>query len=248
MHPQQPAQWGPQQGQGFQQFPQQPQQFPQQQPQFQQWQQAPKKKSRAGCIVLIVLGLIFLLVVGGIAGGYFYWRHGIINEPAGQEASGEIADTPCDWVSEATLRQLHTSNLIDQSTSDESTFASCMWRATKGQDGNNERYLDITLSKAVSSDPEDAVAEAEETLESYRNTDGARAEKVTDVEGPWDEAFLATGTEVKQALLVFRKGTTVVQVGYDGYDKGYSWEDERMPAADAEKAAKAVAEEFAAGF
>ncbi|MER5394737.1 hypothetical protein [Saccharopolyspora sp. NPDC002686] len=251
MHPQQPAQWDPQQGQGFQQQPQfqQPQQFPQQQPQFQQWQQVPKKKSRAGCIVLIVLGVIFLLVVGGIAGGYFYWRNGIINEPAGMEPSGEIADAPCDRVSEATLRELRTSNLIAQSTSDGGEgFASCMWRGTKGQDGNNERYLDITLSKEVLGEPEEAVAVAEENFENYRNTDGARAEKVTDVEGPWDEAFLATGTEVKQALLVFRKGTAVVQVGYDGYDKGYSWEDTRMPAADAEKAAKMVAEEFAAGL
>ncbi|KAA5833476.1 hypothetical protein ABT337_31385 [Saccharopolyspora hirsuta] len=236
MQPQQPGQWGPQN----QQVPPGPQ--------FQQWQQVPRKKSRAGCITLVVIGIVVLLGVGIVVGGYFYWRHGIINTPAGEEPSGENVISPCDLVSEETLRQLRTTNLIHGYESEDGSSASCTWRPTKGQDGNNERYLDITVSRAVSSDPEEAVAEAEETLENYRQTDGKRAARVVDVEGPWDEAFLATGTEVKQALLVFRKGTTTVSVGYDGYDKTYWFEDERMPAADAERNAKAAAEEFAAGI
>lgn len=236
VQPQQPGQWGPQ----YQQMPP-GQQYP-------AWQPVPKKKSRAGCITLIVLGLVALLVVGGIAGVYFYWRHGIVTEPAGQEPSGENVIAPCDLVSEDTLRQLHTTNLIHGYADEDTGSASCMWRPTKGQDGTNERYLDITLSRSVAEDPADAAAEAEETFEHYRNTDGARAKRTVDVEGPWDEAFLATGTEVKQALLIFRKGTTTVSVGYDGYDKTYWIEDQRMPEADAERKVTAAAEEFAAGL
>ncbi|MER7014380.1 hypothetical protein ABT324_23390 [Saccharopolyspora sp. NPDC000359] len=246
MQPQQPGQWGPQNqqvppGQPFQQVPQY-----QQAPQFQQ--APPKKKSKAGCITLVVIGIVVLLGIGMVVGVYFYWRHGIINTPAGEEPSGENVIAPCDLVSEQTLRELRTTNLTHGYESEDGTSASCTWRPTRGQDGNNERYLDITVSRAVTDDPEDALADAEEALESYRQNDAKSATRVVDVEGPWDEAFLATGTEVKQALLVFRKGTTTVSVGYDGYDKTYWFEDERMPAADAERNAKAVAEEFAAGI
>ncbi|RKT85132.1 hypothetical protein SAMN05421805_108122 [Saccharopolyspora antimicrobica] len=235
VQPQQPGQWGPQ-------HPQAPQQV-------QPWQPVPKKKSRAGCITFLILGLVALLVVGGIAGVYFYWRHGIVTEPAGEEPSGQPVIAPCDLVSAETLRKLHTTNLIHGYSDEETGSATCTWRATKGQDGTNERYLDITVSTSVAEDPADALAEAEETFEHYRQTDGKRASRVTDdLEGPWDEAFMATGTEVKAAMVIFRKGSTTVSVGYDGYDKTYWFEDQRLPAPDAERAAKTAAEEFAAGL
>lgn len=230
-----PGQWG-----------QPHQQVPTEQ-QYQQWQQVPKK-SRAGCVTLVVIGVVVLLGAGIVAGGYFSWRHSVITTPAGQEPSGKAVIAPCDLVSEDTLRRLRTTNFVDGHESEDTGAAGCRWRPTKGQDGNDERYLDITVTRSVADDPEEAVAEAEEAFESHRQTDGAGAVRVVEVAGPWDEAFLATGTEAKQALLVFRKGTTTVSVGYDGYDKTYWIEDERMPVAEAAWGAKVVAEEFAAGL
>lgn len=83
-----------------------------------------------------------------------------------------------------------------------------------------------------------------------REIDAGSNGKLTELAGPWDEAYLyESGVgPASFAKVVFRKGTHVVEVEYGGSDKTYQpWKDEvPMPAGDAWNGAEAAAQDIAA--
>ncbi|MEV0705426.1 hypothetical protein AB0I53_46990 [Saccharopolyspora sp. NPDC050389] len=204
----------------------------------------PKKKSRAGCIVAAILVAIPALLIAVVAAGYFYFKHQHVSEPAGQTPSGEPMVPECDLLSEKTLRELHTTNFISGAVGE--TSATCMWRPTKGKDGTNERYLDISVSDYA--DYSDPTEEVEMNYDYERQNVPPGAVRVSDVSGPWDAGYLVGDGEASAAELVFRKGTKIVSISYDGTDKSYGLSDGRMPLEEAEAAAKKVAEEVASNL
>ncbi|MEV0085697.1 hypothetical protein [Saccharopolyspora sp. NPDC050642] len=201
----------------------------------------PKKKSRVGCILAVILVSIPMLLIGLVGGGYLYFRHQHVTEPAGQAPSGEPMVSECDLLSEKTLRDLHTTNFVSGAVGE--TSFTCMWRPTKGKDGTNERYLDINVADYA--DYSEPTEEAESNYDYERQNVPPGATRITDVSGPWDAGYLVGDGELAAAELVFRKGTKVVSLSYDGTDKSYGLEDGRMPIEEAEAAAKKVAEEIA---
>jgi hypothetical protein len=202
----------------------------------------PKKKGRPGCIVAAILVAIPVLLIGVTAGGYFYIMHQRVTAPAGSEPSGEPMTPECDLLSATTLRELHTTNFLSGTTTD-SGWVNCMWKPTKGQDGTNERRLDIII--ADNRDYSDPVEETEASFDSQRESE-TDAVRINDVSGPWDAGFLVGHGSSYEGKLVFRKGAKLVSVSISGTDKSY-WhiDGERMPIDEAEAAAKKVAEEIA---
>lgn len=189
-------------------------------------------------LVSIPVGLI-----GLVAAGYFYWRYQHVNEPVGSEPLGIEMIQECDLPSAETLKKLHVTNFSSGRFDEELQWADCFWEPTKGQDGTNDRDLHIQIDGSAATYSSDQIESAQENYNSQRET--TKATRINDIEGPWDEAFLAGDTSSVEGLVVFRKGAKVVSVSYDGTDKSYGLEDGPMPIDEAEQGAKAVALEIA---
>ncbi|CAM05829.1 hypothetical protein A8924_7015 [Saccharopolyspora erythraea NRRL 2338] len=208
--------------------------------------QPPKKKSRAGCIVSIILAVLFtpVLVVGGVI---FYYLYGEYSEPVGDPPSNAALPAACDLVSAPTLQRLRTTNPDSTSYEDPETGGyNCNWEQTLGKDGNNPRSLSVGINTKPQPD-EDSLDEARMDYEYAKESaaSGSTPARVTDVEGFGDQAFVAVTTEDwSGAELVFRKGYTVVTISYHGSDKGL-FDSSPIPEAESEAAVKAVAEEVA---
>ncbi|MGW5647088.1 hypothetical protein ACWEV3_25915 [Saccharopolyspora sp. NPDC003752] len=245
MHPQQPGPSGQPQYQFQQPAPQGPpvhqgQQFPPGPPVP---PGPPPKKSRAGCIIAAVLVSIPVGLICLVAAGYFYWKYQHVNEPVGSAPLGVEMIPECDLPSAETLKKLHVTNFSSGTFDEDVQWADCFWAPTKGADGTNDRDLHIQINDSASTLVQEQTEDAEAEFAYQRES--TKAARIKDIEGPWDEAFLAGDTSTVEGLVVFRKGTKVVTISYDGTDKTYGLEDEPMPIDEAEHGAKAVAEEVA---
>ncbi|WP_093265579.1 hypothetical protein [Saccharopolyspora shandongensis] len=203
----------------------------------------PKKKSRAGCIIAAVLVSIPVGLICLVAAGYFYWKYQHVNEPVGSEPLGVQMIPECDLLRADTLKKLHVTNFSSGTFDEDVQWADCFWAPTKGKDGTNDRDLHIQINGSASTLAQEQTEDAEAEFDYQRES--TKATRINDIEGPWDEAFLAGDTSTVEGLLVFRKGTKVVGISYDGTDKSYGLEDTGMPIDEAEQGAKAVALEIA---
>ncbi|WP_344683543.1 hypothetical protein [Saccharopolyspora taberi] len=195
----------------------------------------PKKKTRVGCIVSIVLAVVLtpILVVVGVIGYFLYADY---SEPVGDPPTNFALPETCDLVSAPTLQRLRTTNPdVTSSEQPEYGIYNCNWEQTLGRDGNNPRSLQVSVS--TGGEESEAQADVDYARESGN---GAR---VSDVQGIGDEAVLkVTSSGWSGAELVFRKGTTVVTIGYHGSDKGF-FSNGPIPEAESAEAVKSVAAE-----
>ena len=208
----------------------------------------PRKKSRAGCIVSIVLAVILtpILLVGG---GILFYLYQEYSEPVGDPPSNVALPAACDLVGKQTLQRLHTTN--PDSTSYETPEygeSHCTWQQTLGKDGTNPRTLSVSVSTKTPAD-EDSAAESQADFDYMKEnlaTQDNDPYRVSPLDGLGDDAFVAVrSTGWSGAELLILKGHTVATISYHGSDKGL-FSNGPIPEAESEQAARQVAEEIAA--
>lgn len=245
---------------GWQQQPPSPQGWQQQQPPsgWQQqppppgWQQPPpgygyppqpQKKSKAPVIIVSII--VGVLVLGGLITGLFVYLE--VNEDSGTSKRADQLPAACGNISESALAKARTTNPNGRSSSERKvlggTQTSCSWTQTKGVDGSGKR----TTHVKVASDIKNAQQEYDRIVSQAKaNNQGTIHERQLD--GLGDQATVVL-VETKSAFtditIIVRKGDSMVEVGYTGWDAGI-FSNKKPDLAEFEAAAKGMAEEMVA--
>lgn len=237
---------------GWQQQPPPPQGWHQQQPPggWQQPQpgygyppQQPQKKSKAPIIIVMIV--VALVVLGGGGTALIIYLNN--NKDGGSPKRNDALPALCGNISEAALAKARTTNpnKLGSSERDLSTgkSASCSWHQTKGVDGTGLRNSSVY----VTTGPEDASQEYQQRVQqAMANTQGTPQQKPLDGLGDEATAVLMDSTSAFMDLtIIVRKGDSVVEVSYIGWDAGI-FSAKRPDVADFEAAAKTLAGEMVA--
>jgi hypothetical protein len=235
---------------GWHQQPPPPPGWPQQQ-QPQGWQQPPPpgwgpprqppKKSKAPLIVGIVAGL--LVLGGGITALTFYLN---VNADGGDSKRSDKLPALCGNISEAALAKARTTNPNGLGSHETETSKGkstiCSWNQTKGTDGSGRRSTDVY----VSSEQEQAESDFDRRLAQHMDTRGVPQQKPLDGLGDKAVAVLVEGESAFTDIwVIVRKGDTIVEVDYAGWDAGVLT-NKKPDVAEFEAAAKGLAEEMVA--
>ncbi|MFC3891925.1 hypothetical protein ACFOWZ_10600 [Lentzea rhizosphaerae] len=196
----------------------------------------PPKKNKAPLIVGIIAGVV-VLVTAGVAGFLYLGA----NSDSGSPKRGGTMPEACANVPAAALAKARTTNgnpaMSKQRKVPDGTQTSCAWDQTNGEDGSGLRNTDAYVVVG------DAAAEYERRVsQSKQNNQGTINERRLD--GLGDEATVVL-VDGKSAFLqldvIVRKGDTVVEVEYTGWDSGV-FGNKRPDVTEFEAAARGVAE------
>ncbi|HUQ59623.1 hypothetical protein [Lentzea sp.] len=223
---------------------QQPPGWPQQQPQG--WHQPPgwgppPRKNKAPLVVGIIAGV---LVLGGvIAAGAVHLN---VNADGGSPKRPDKLPSACGNVSEAALAKARTTNPNGlgsrESKIGDDTSTICSWNQTKGVDGKGHRSTDVY----VNNDLDDAQSDFDRRVAQHMDTRGVPQQKPLDGLGDQAVAVLVEGDSAFTDIwIIARKGGTMIQVDYSGWDAGL-FTNTKPDVAEFEAAAKGIAEEMVA--
>lgn len=211
-----------------------------QQPQHPGWHpyppQPPPRKSKAPLVVGIIAGVVLL----GLAATFAFLYLGA-NADGGRPKRGGTMPGVCANVPQAALAKARTTNgnpaMSKERKIAKRTQTSCAWDQTEGVDGSGLRNLDAYVVVG------EAAEEYEQrTSQSKQNNQGTINERQLDGLGDEATAVLVDGTSAFLQLdVIVRKGDTVVEVEYTGWDSGM-FGNKRPDVAEFEAAARGVAE------
>ena len=196
----------------------------------------PPRKSKAPLVAGIVAGVVLL----GIAAtaGFLYLG---ANADGGSPKRGGTMPGVCADVARAALAKARTTNgnpaMSKERKIADGTQTSCAWDQTKGEDGSGLRNTDAYVVVG------DAGAEYERRVsQSKQNNQGTINERQLDGLGDEATAVLVDGKSAFLQLdVIVRKGDTVVEVEYTGWNSGL-FGNERPDVAEFEAAARGIAE------
>jgi hypothetical protein len=220
-----------------------PQGWPQQQQQG--WQQPgwgppqPPKKSKAPLVVGIIAGV---LVLAGLITGLVL--HLNVNKDGGSSKRADKLPALCGNVSEAALAKARTTNpngLGSHETNvSNGTRTICSWNQTKGVDGKGHRSTDVYVSS------DDMKTDFDRLVAQHMDTRGVPQQKPLDGLGDQATAVLVEDDSAYTDIwIIVRKGDTVIEVDYSGWDAGL-FANTKPDVAEFEAAAKGIAEEMVA--
>lgn len=196
----------------------------------------PPRKSKAPLIVGIIAGVVLLGIAATV--GFLYLD---ANADGGSPQRGGTMPGVCADVPQAALAKARTTNgnpaMSKERKVAKRTQTSCAWDQTKGQDGSGLRNLDAYVVVG------EAAEEYEQrTSQSKQNNQGTINERQLDGLGDEATAVLVDGKSAFLQLdVIVRKGDTVVEVEYTGWDSGM-FGNKRPDVAEFEAAARGVAE------
>lgn len=202
----------------------------------------PPKKSKAPLIIGLVFGV--LVLAGAITAVAIHLN---VNADSGSaKRSDELPDL-CGNISQAALAKARTTNPVGLGSSEtklsNGTRTVCTWNMTKGVDGTGHRNTNVY----VSSEQEEAESDFDRIVaQNMANNQGVPQQKP--LEGLGDEAtvvLVETKSAFTEISVIVRKGDTVVEVDYAGWDAGF-FRNQRPDVAEIEAAAKGMAEEMVA--
>lgn len=238
---------------GWQQQPPPPQGWQQQQPPggWQQPQpgygyppQPPPKKSKAPIIIVVII--VGLLVLGGGLVALFVYLDA--NEDGGTSKRADQLPAVCGNISEAALAKARTTNPNGRGSSERDgssgSRTTCAWSQTKGVDGSGKRTTNIT----VSSNLKDAQKEYDRLASQAKINLRQDTAQERQFDGLGDQAtgvLRETTSAFTEIKIVVRKGDSVVEVDYTGWDAGI-FNNKKPDFAEFEAAAKGMAEEMVA--
>ncbi|MGW6931216.1 hypothetical protein ACWGE0_14225 [Lentzea sp. NPDC054927] len=233
---------------GWHQQPPPPPGWPQQQ-QPQGWQQPPPpgwgpprqppKKSKAPLVVGIIVGLLAL--GGGITALTFYLN---VNADGGSSKRSDKLPGACGNISEAALAKARTTNPNGLGSREtklaKGTRTICSWNQTKGVDGTGLRSTDVYVSS------EQENTDFDRLVAQHMDTRGVPQRKPLDGLGDQATAVLVEGESAFTDIwIIVRKGDTVVEVEYSGWDAGV-FTNKKPDVAEFEAAAVGLATEMVA--
>ncbi|MFS8101474.1 hypothetical protein LFM09_30555 [Lentzea alba] len=196
----------------------------------------PPKKSKAPLVVGIIAGVLVL----GIAATFGILYFGA-NADSGSPKRGGTMPKVCADIPQAALAKARTTNhnpaMSRESKRQDTTQTSCAWDQTKGVDGSGLRNLDAYVVVGG------AAEEYEQRVsQSKQNNQGTINERPLDGLGDDATAVLVDGKSAFLQLdIIVRKGDTVVEVEYTGWDSGM-FGNKRPDVTEFEDAARGVAE------
>ncbi|MEU3648005.1 hypothetical protein AB0E59_31800 [Lentzea sp. NPDC034063] len=219
----------------------------QQPPPQQGWQQPPPgwgppqppKKSKAPLIIGILVGV--LVLAGGITGLVLHLN---VNKDGGTSKRADKMPALCGNVSEAALAKARTTNpngLGSHETKvSDGTRTICSWNQTKGVDGKGHRSTDVYVSS------DDVKTDFDRLVAQHMDTRGVPQRKQLDDLGDQATAVLVEDDSAFTDIwIVVRKGDTVIEVDYSGWDAGL-FANAKPDVAEFEAAAKGIAQEMVA--
>ncbi|MFJ5991911.1 hypothetical protein [Lentzea sp. NPDC092896] len=219
----------------------------QQPPPQQGWQQPPPgwgppqppKRSKAPLIIGILAGV--LVLAGGITGLVLHLN---VNKDAGTSKRADKMPALCGNVSEATLAKARTTNPNGlgsrETTVSNGTRTICSWNQTKGVDGKGHRSTDVYVSD------DDMKTDFDRLVAQHMDTRGVPQRKPLEGLGDQATAVLVEGDSAYTDIwIVVRKGDTVIEVDYSGWDAGL-FSNTKPDVAEFEAAAKGIAQEMVA--
>ncbi|MET8756672.1 hypothetical protein [Lentzea sp. NPDC004782] len=178
---------------------------------------SPPKKSKAPLIILLIIGL---LVLGG-GGAVALVLYLDVNKDGGDPKRADKLPALCGNISEAALARARVTNPDGLGSSEldvgeNSKRTICEWSQTKGVDGTG--YRRATVYVTTNSNDTDV----NEMVADHMKTRGVPQQKSLD--GLGDKAAAVLVREDDSAItdiwIIVRKGNTVVQVDYTGWDAG----------------------------
>ncbi|MGW4206814.1 hypothetical protein ACWEIJ_02400 [Lentzea sp. NPDC004789] len=202
----------------------------------------PPKKSKAPLIILLIVGL---LVLGG-GGAVALVLHLDANRDGGDPKRADKLPALCGNITEAALAKARVTNPDGLGSSEfdmgENTKRTiCEWSQTKDVDGTG--YRRATVYVTTNSNRTDV----DEMVADHMKTRGVPQQKPLD--GLGDKAAAVLVQEDDSAItdiwIIVRKGDTVVQVDYTGWDAGV-FTHTKPDVPEFEAAAKGLAEAMVA--
>jgi hypothetical protein len=200
----------------------------------------PPKKSKAPLIIALVTGL---LVLGGLTTGLALYLD--VHKDGGEPKRADQLPALCGNISEAALAKARTTNPNRLGSSeldmgDDGKRTICSWNQTKGVDGSGHRGVDVYVTTGWEG------ADVDEIVADHMKTRGVPARKPLDGLGDQAAAVLVEGkTAITDIWIIVRKGDTVVQVDYVGWDAGV-FTNTKPEVAEFEAAAKGLAADMVA--
>jgi hypothetical protein len=200
----------------------------------------PPKKSKAPLIIALVAGL---LVLGGLTAGLVL--HLNTNEDGGDPKRADKLPALCGNISEAALAKARVTNPDGLGSSEldvgeNSKRTICEWSQTKGVDGTGYRRADVYVT-TNSND-----IDVNEIVADHMKTRGVPVQKPLDGLGDKAAAVLVQDkSAITDIWIIVRKGDTVVQVDYTGWDAGL-FAHTKPEIAEFEAAAKGLAADMVA--
>ncbi|WP_086663856.1 hypothetical protein [Lentzea kentuckyensis] len=211
------------------------------------WQQPPPgygpppapKKSKAPLIIAILAGV---LVLGGLATGLVVYLD--VHKDGGEPKRADQLPALCGNISETALAKARTTNPNKLGSSelemgDDGKRTICSWHQTKGVDGSGYRSSDVYVTTKANESVDEIVAD-------HMKTRGVPQQKPLDGLGDQAAAVLVVDkSALTDIWIIVRKGDTVVQVDYGGWDAGL-FTNTKPDVAEFEAAAKGLAAEMVA--
>ncbi|MFI6097490.1 hypothetical protein ACIA8G_18155 [Lentzea sp. NPDC051213] len=202
----------------------------------------PPRKNKAPLIIGIIGGV---LVLGGVVTALAFYLNA--NTEGGSEKRSDQLPATCANISEAALAKARTTNPNGLGSSEQELSNGkrtiCSWNQTKHTDGTGLRSTDVYIS----SGQEQAGNDFDRIVAQHMaNAQGVPRQKP--LNGLGDEA-VAVLVETKSAFteisIIVRKGDTVVEVDYAGWDAGI-FTHSKPNVVEFEAAARGMAEEMVA--